>query len=191
MNVLYDKKGDRKYLTRAERTLFLNSAKEMADTTYTFCATLAYTGARISEVLALTPRSFDFAEKIVVIETLKKRERGVFRTIPLPSAFLETLDGVHNLRSAELSQDRLWPWSRTTGWKRVKKVMGEAGLEGTKATAKGLRHSFGVNAVQSRAPITAIQKWLGHSHVSTTAIYTDVMGEEERHIAKLFWATFD
>jgi len=43
------------------------------------CLMLAYTGARVSELLALTPRRFDFAVRLVIVESLKKRQRGIYR----------------------------------------------------------------------------------------------------------------
>ena len=32
-------------------------------------------------------------------------------------------------------------------------------------------------------PRNLVQRWLGHAQLSTTAIYADAVGEEERHIA--------
>ena len=81
MNFLYDQYGRRKYLTIQERNAFLEAAKWMRADVYTFCALLAYSGARISEILALVPARFDFSEEAVVIECLKKRRRGVNRTV--------------------------------------------------------------------------------------------------------------
>lgn len=52
--MLFDQFGNRKYLTSTERRAFMDAAKRAAPEVETFCLTLAYTGARISEVLALT-----------------------------------------------------------------------------------------------------------------------------------------
>ena len=48
--------GNRKYLTKAERQAFMDTTKRAAPEIKTFCLTLAYIGARISEVLALVPQ---------------------------------------------------------------------------------------------------------------------------------------
>ena len=82
---------------------------------------------------------------------------------------------------------RLWPWSRTTAWRRVSEVMERAGLGGIHATPKGLRHGFGIKAVTSEVPLNMTQKWLGHSRIATTAIYTNAMGPEEKQIAERTW----
>ena len=76
----------------------------------------------------------------------------------------------------------LWPWSRTTAWRRVKEVMKTAGVQGPCAMPKGLRHAFGVNAFQKQIPQHLIQRWLGHASLRTTAIYGDATGDEERAI---------
>ena len=73
MSFLYDQHGNSKYLTLAERQAFLVMARQEAPPeAQIFCATLAYTGARISEVLALSPRRIDLATNTLVIESLKK-----------------------------------------------------------------------------------------------------------------------
>jgi integrase/recombinase XerD len=41
---------------------------------------------------------------------------------------------------------------------------------------KGLRHSFGVKAIQSKVPLNLVQRWMGHASLRSTAIYADVIG---------------
>lgn len=42
-----------------------------------FCAVLAFSEARISEVLAFEPNRIDKVAGVIVFETLKKRKRGI------------------------------------------------------------------------------------------------------------------
>lgn len=65
--------------------------------------------------------------------------------------------------------------------------MRDAKLSGAKATSRGLRHGFAVGALETNIPITLIQKWMGHARLETTAIYTNVVGEQERKFATLRW----
>ena len=65
--------------------------------------------------------------------------------------------------------------------------MEDAGLVGVKASAKGLRHAYGVQAAMTQVPITRIKTWLGHSSLETTEIYLDVAGAEDRAIAERMW----
>lgn len=194
MSLLFDPEGNRKYLTASERSAFLFAAERRLAEVRTFCKILAYSGARISEVLALAPRQIDFEAGIVVIESLKKRRRGIFRAVPVPAALLEELDRVHHIRAAQLdhkqSGARIWTWCRTTAWHHVKACMHEAGIAGRHTTPKGLRHSFGVCVLQSGVPINLVKKWLGHSRLTTTEIYADAVGAEEQAIAGRFWQTF-
>lgn len=194
VSFLYDLQGNRKYLTKSERGAFLAAGRLLAPDVRTFCRVLAYTGARISEVLSLTPTRFDFAAKMVIVESLKKRRRGLFRAVPLPAALLLELDRVHDLRAAQRDSARanqkIWPWCRTTAWSRVKDCMSIAVIAGPQATPKGLRHAFAVGALQAGVPINFVKRWLGHARLSTTEIYADAVGEEERIIARRLWHTF-
>ena len=194
VSFLFDRRGYRKYLTLRERSAFLNAAALAPSEVGTFCSVLAYTGGRISEILALTPHRIDFDAGVIVIETLKRRRTALFRAVPVPERLLATLQAVHG--KSERADDskgeavRMWPWGRTTGWKHVKTIMKEAGIKGPQASPKGLRHTFGVLSLQSGVSLNLVNRWLGHARLDTTAIYGDAIGEEERSIAQRFWSTF-
>lgn len=189
---LHNAWGHRKYVTPAERLDFLCATEAMRPCVRTFCETLAYAGCRISEALALTADRVDMSDGVLIFESLKKRRKGVFRAVPMPPDFLERLCFVHDLRTIQLRPDRgrsvrLWKWSRATAWRRVAEVMRAAGISGLHATPKGLRHGFGIKAVTSDVPLNMAQKWLGHARLSTTAIYTNATGPEEKLIAQRMW----
>ena len=178
--------GARKYVTAGERDAFLREAEQADRQVRTLCMTLAYAGCRLSEALALTADRVDLAAGVLVIESLKKRRSGIYRAVPVPPALLDALDLVHGIRELQTRRGkgrgvRLWPWSRMTGWRAVHAVMAAAGLDGPHASPKGLRHGFGVAAVSAGIPLNLVQKWLGHAQLTTTAIYADAVGEEERH----------
>lgn len=191
---LYDRRGHRKYLTQSERSAFLRVVAHRPAKVRTFCRLLAYTGARISEILALTPSQIDVSARVVVIESLKKRRRGIYRALPIPLKLLTELERVHGISDAQAdparASVRLWPWCRTTAWQHVKRAMGDASIAGRQAMPKGLRHGFGVSVLQSGVPINLLKRWLGHSRLSATEIYADAVGAEEQAIADRFWRTF-
>ena len=182
---MYCNSGQRKYLTKSETTAFLNAARKSSPEVYTFCWFIAASGCRISEALAITARNVDFEAQMVVIECLKKRGRQVFRSVPLPAKLLNKLRLIIEIHSNH--DGRMWPWSRMTGYRRICEIMNAAGLEGPHATPKGLRHGFGVAAVQVGVPLNLVQRWLGHADIKTTAIYTSASGPEERAIASRMW----
>jgi integrase len=187
MEQLYDMRGQRKYLTQHERDRFLKAARSTDTPVRAFCEVLAYTGCRLSESLALTPERVDPAAGFVVFESLKKRRRGVFRAVPVPPGLLETLARLQRRNARDGLTSKLWSWSRTTAWRRVREVMRAAEVSGAAATPKGLRHAFGTFALAAAVPLTMIQKWMGHADIATTAIYLDVSGDAERLIAIRMW----
>src|SRR3954471_835345 len=56
--------------------------------------------------------------------------------------------------------------------------------DGLHACPKGLRHSFGVQAVSRGIALNMVQKWLGHAQLTTTAVYVNPIrsGETESDI---------
>jgi integrase/recombinase XerD len=188
---LFSQSGSRKYLNASERKRFIDAACRAPPKVRSFCLTLRWSGGRISEVLALTPASIDIESGVASMQTLKRRKQGIVRQVPLPLDLLRELDHVFKLRIAQrdpqLARLRLWRFSRTTAWRYVKAVMEAAGITGTPAMPKGLRHGFGVNAFQSNVPPHLVQRWLGHASLRTTSIYGDVVGAEERAFAERMW----
>src|ERR1700752_2331611 len=120
----------RKYLNAGDRDRFVDAARRAPPDVRLFCYMLRWSGARISEVLALTPSSIDFDAGVAIIQTLKRRKPGVVRHVPLPREFMDELDQVFRLRIRErdpaLATKRIWRWSRTTAWRRVKETMAAA-----------------------------------------------------------------
>lgn len=182
---IFNNYGNRKYLTASEIELFINAARRCSIDVRTFCLILAFTGCRISEALSLTVESIDFVSEQVIIRSLKKRGKKIFRAVPLPPDVMKLFKQWLARRPA--SGNLLWPWCRMTGYRRIRDVMVLAGISGGHATPKGLRHGFGVKAIQSGIPLTLVQRWLGHADIKTTAIYTSAMGPEERQLAARMW----
>ncbi len=128
---LVDDRG-RKYLTVDERARFLRTAahvKKPAD--QTFVLTIAHTGARVSEVLALRALDVDLDAGAVRIRTLKRRVEH-WREVPVPPELARDLEMVHYLREASPRRvkEPLWPLSRATAHRKVVAVMRTAGAAG-------------------------------------------------------------
>ena len=186
---LYSAGGQRKYLTADERQRFLSAAISCPRAEVrTLCLTLVYTGCRISEALALTVANIECEGGFIAIRCLKKRSGAiVMREVPVPANLLNALARVHDLANMDRGT-RLWNFGRCRAWQLVKSVMAQAGIcEGIHATPKGLRHGFGLHAIRSGVPINLVQRWLGHASMTTTAIYLQAMGYEEREIAARMW----
>lgn len=181
---LYSRDGRRKYLTGEERRAFLEAAAGEDRATHTFCLTLAYTGCRISEALALSRSSVQSGANLIAIRTLKRRGEVAVREIPVPDWLVRLLlEG----RERDHPDAPLWPFGRTFAWRQVKAIMGKAGISGLQACPRGLRHGFAATAMFSGVQLTLIQKWLGHATIAATLIYTDLVGPEERALVRRMW----
>jgi integrase/recombinase XerD len=190
---IVNEKGERLYFTEEQRKALLGAAAKAPREVRSFCSVLCFTGCRISEALALTAKSIDLSARVIVIESLKKRKAGVHRQVPVPAELIDTMDMVHGIREIQKKgrarlNERLWPWSRMTAWRKMQALIQAAGIpDGPHASPKGLRHGFGVTAVSKGISLNMVQKWLGHSQLTTTAIYANAVGEEEQNIASRMW----
>lgn len=195
---LQDPQGHRLYLDAEERAAFLAAARRQPARDRTLCETLHWTGCRPSELLEITPARVALSGGTIAIRSLKKRkdasgqQKVAFRSVPVPPAFLDTLNTAHGIREAQKSRRKaaapIWELSRVRVWQIVKRVMIEAGIpDAPHRSPKGLRHGFGVHATVQGVPLHMLQRWLGHAQLSTTAIYADAVGKEEQHIAARMW----
>jgi integrase len=198
---LFSPNGQRLYLTKEERDRFLGAAEHEDGEERMFCHVLHYTGCRPSEALELSPGRVLLTESALVFRSLKKRKfdskgrskHPQYRTVPVPPVLVDHLDLVFGLRRI-LKRGRaldkpLWPMSRPTAYRLVKRVMSRAGIEGKQATGKGLRHGFGVAMVTARKPLPlhVLSQLMGHSDTKTTEIYLQVVGEEKRQLVTDAW----
>ena len=178
----YDADGRRKYLNKKENKEFRAAAEALPLERAAFCLTIYFTGCRISEALDIRGNDVEWDCDVITFRCLKKRGKKVNRRLPIPAFITKQLRTI-----VELENEKIWNFSRTTAWRIVKKTMANAGISGVHATAKGLRHSFGVRGVIKRVPVHLLCNWMGHSHSSTTAIYLDVKGDEELEMIQRTW----
>jgi integrase len=189
---IYAANGARKYLNHGERSRALAAIHSLEEHQSLFALVLAWTGARVSEVLALTPRSFQIESGLVTIVTLKRRKLSV-REVPIPPDLMQLLGRTFDLDRLQKDEcagrARLWAFCRMTAWRVVRRVMSQAQIVGPQACPKGFRHGFGVCSLHSGVPINLVQRWMGHARLETTAIYLNVCGPEELAFARRFWNT--
>lgn len=198
---LYSPDGERLYLSADERQRFLQAAREEEREDRLFCHVLHYTGARPSEVLELTPDRISISERTMTFKTLKKRKTDAqgktklpqFRTIPVPDELIDNLDLVFDLRRIERQEKNshlpIWTVHRVTAWRRVKRVMKRAGINGKQATSKGLRHGFGIAMLSGEKPLplNILRDLMGHTSTTTTEIYLQAVGAEKRKLVMQAW----
>jgi integrase/recombinase XerD len=187
---LHGPHGDRKYINRPERRRVLLAMRRLRRERHLFSVLLTYSGARISEVLAVCPSSFQLDSSVVALRTLKRRRHHV-REVPIPPELMAAIDWHFGIRELQYdpgkANSRLWSFSRVTAWRFVKEAIMEAGVVGRAACPRGLRHGFGVGTLQAGVPLNLVQSWMGHARLSTTAIYANASGPEEIAFAEKFW----
>lgn len=189
---LYDDEGRRLYMNADERSAFLKAASLYPARERLFAETLHHTGCRISEASQITPARIDLSSNRIIFRSLKKREKIKHRAVPVPPEFTERLDLAFGIRQAQKRQNAkdvaFWDWTRQRGWQIINEMMMKADIAaGPHCCPKGLRHGFGVNAIVCGAPLSMLQKWLGHADIKTTAIYANAGGKEEDEIAARTW----
>ena len=191
--------------------------------------TLWNTGARVSEVLMLTPSDFDFKEKVVTIRTKKKRSpktekikalrveiKGLelalgkdpsskilkrkieraraelqsleetekkevesYRTIPINEKFATTVASYcykYNLRPDQ----RIFPITRVRAHQIIREAGARAGIDPDRCHPHAFRHGYAVNAVLSGVPPLVLRRWLGHSKIDSTLVYTEALAQDTK-----------
>lgn len=177
----------RKHVEKDERQSFLRATSLLKPKRQIFCEVIYYTGCRIQEAHDLCPYDFKTERSHISFECLKLREDGIFREIPVPPEWIT--------RAAEaLELDLLapyecaWDFSLSTAFRSVKKAMTLAGISGSYANARGLRHSFctfhGNNGITKPKQL---QYWAGHKNLKTTSGYIGRLEFDDYEAAKVIW----
>jgi site-specific recombinase XerD len=88
------------------------------------------------------------------------------------------------MKNKETQNDLLFKMHRQTAYRAVVSTMNNAGIVGSMAMPKGLRHGFAIALLMGDkpAPIHVVSKLLGHSDVKTTEIYLQAVGAEKRQL---------
>lgn len=185
-------KVERKFpeiLTNKEVDLFLDQpqcvdAKGYRD--HAMLELLYATGIRVSELIDLNIDDLSLAASFIRCES-----KGKERMIPLyPAAVHALADYVKEVRPqliADPNEQALFVnmngerMTRQGFWKLVKHYQELAGIK-KDITPHTLRHSFAVHLLENGADLHSIQEMLGHADISSTQIYTRVVGKELKDI---------
>src|SRR5262249_22643515 len=120
-----------KYVNLPGRARLLGKLERLPCERRLFVLTLIWTGARVSEVLALTAQSFQVDAGVMAIDTLKRRRPSV-REVPVPPHLVAELDRHFGFKDRQLdpqrAQLRLWPLH--------KELMRMAGIDGVRASGR-------------------------------------------------------
>lgn len=142
--------------------------------------TLYSTGIRRSELAGMTVRDVDEPGGVVFVREGKARKD---RVVPIGERALAWLvkyrDEVRSSWLAGVDEGRLWlrpdghPLTAHQLTDRMKRLIAEAGIDKPGA-CHIFRHSLATHMLERGADVRFVQAILGHSQLSTTAIYTHV-----------------
>ena len=137
------------------------------------CNVMLWSGARVGEALMLTPLDIDFEVGVVALWT-EKRRRNVRRYVPLHRELQVEL--LELLLDRRMSRDEATPVIRMTRGLAMKYCQQLQQKLGWEVRTHMFRHTFAIRAARAGVPLNVLQKWLGHSSIFNTSIYTDVGG---------------
>lgn len=143
----------------------------------TLLMTLYATGVRVSEALALQIWDIDSGRMMIHIRQGKARRD---RYVPLRPTLLEQLREYWLVRRPTLwlfpGRDQRTPWSSRSAERVCRQAGQRAGLT-KRVTPHTFRHTFATHHLEAGTDLKTIQVWLGHSSLTTTAIYLHVAGK--------------
>src|SRR6478672_825901 len=129
-------------------------------------------GLRVSEIVQLQWKDILFSEYKIHIKNAKGKKD---RMVMLPYSIVQSLEIYRQLSNGkQYVFEGLFagePYSTGTVQHVMRDALRKSGLE-KKATIHTLRHSFATHLLESGTDIRYIQKFLGHSNIKTTTIYT-------------------
>ncbi len=137
------------------------------------------TGIKVSELIDLSVNDINLQVGIIHLKNNKKE-----RIIPIyPAAVRSVTDYLVNVRPAivqDLNEDKLFTnmtgqqMSRQGFWKIIKHYAALAGID-KDITPHTLRHSFAAHLLENGAKLSDIKEMLGHSDISSTQVYAQLL----------------
>lgn len=168
---------DEELLTKGDYESLIESAKDNGDIrAKALFESMYYSGMRISEALQLR---VDHVENgLKTIEDIKGKG-GKYRPIFISEKLLESLQAYLKVRKQPFSSTTKLLFvgergaiTRQTADHLIKKYAKNAGIKETKAHVHNLRHLFGLRMAEKGVRIEDIAKYMGHTSIEVTKIYT-------------------
>ncbi len=137
------------------------------------------TGIRVSELIGLNIDDVNLS--IGFIRCFSGNKERIIPLYPIAVSYINEYkkssrpyfetDDSENALFLNVSGERL---TRQGFWKILKKYQKQAGIESS-ITPAVLRHSFAAHLLENGADLKSIQEMLGHSDISTTQIYNQLL----------------
>ena len=149
------------------------------------------TGLRVSELVGLPSATVARDARLLIV----RGKGGKERMVPLTEAAIEAITGYLGNRGVFLSgrpdSPFLFPSRSAEGYltrrrlgQLLKELAGECGIDPAKVSPHVLRHAFATHLLDHGADLRSVQQMLGHADISTTQIYTHVLGKRLRSVVE-------
>ena len=142
--------------------------------------TLRYTGARLGEVLMIDDNvDIDIRNGEIRIVNLKRHnpeKKGQKRQVPVPSHLIAEI--AKAWAEFPILKGNLFKIDSSVFRKMFLARCREANIERKLSHPHVLRHTRAIELLRAGVPITGVQQLLGHSFLSTTAVYLMLSGRE-------------
>lgn len=140
-------------------------------------------GLRISEVLALRPEDIRINGEGAYLRIMRSK-RGKSRNVPIGPKLVSYIEGWRAVRpdgdfficgdkGQELHQQSVWA-SIKVAVRKATEQHPDLDLDKQEISAHTFRHTYASEMLEDGASLPMLQKALGHSSISTTAIYLHV-----------------
>jgi len=143
---------------------------------------LAESGARISEVVSLEIRDFDYEERLLTFRSTKNKED---RKIPITDETAKRLKKLTRGRRVgyifKSNRGFINHMSRITAYKSLKLRIERAGID-KHIHPHSFRHNFITNKIRAGKPLPAVQKFVGHKSLQSTSHYIHFTMKDLREV---------
>ena len=147
---------------------------------------LRFTGARVGEVLKINDKTdIDFRNAEIKLVTLKRhnsRRRNSTRIVPVPASV--TSEIATYLAEFPEQRERVFRLDQGNLRRVFYKRAEDANIPRDLAHPHILRHTRAIELLRAGVPVTIVQDLLGHSALTTTAVYLRISGQEAKGILK-------
>lgn len=143
---------------------------------------LRFTGARHGEVAKINDRTdIDFRNCEVRIKTLKQK-KGQYRIVPVPAELISEI--ARYIAEYPEMKGRVFALNQANFRKKYYEISAKANIAKERSHPHILRHTRAIELLRAGVPVTIVQNLLGHSALTTTAMYLRFSNAEARQILK-------
>lgn len=162
-------------LTREQMRQLLEAARARRERDWVMILVAYSHGLRASEVVGI--RRDHIADGCLIVRRLKGSMKTTQALIGSEDPLFDERAALSDYLLKSNPAARLFPVSRSTFWRIVKRAARDAGLPASRCCPVALKHSIAMQAIQS-AGVENVRQYLGHRSLSSTGYYLRVSDED-------------